>query len=889
MKTKQSLITDRRNGKSSVRAFFILLIMLLVVPVAVSAAGIPSVTSISPAVGTSDGGTLITITGVNLTGTSTVYIVPPTGGSPSAIYSSYMAATDVTVVSDTEVTAITPAVPSDDEGNFGVAETPDGQLFWGRYYDVIVINTAGSTDAQKSFAYVEPPTIYNIAPQSGPLAGGQNVEIAGKALTGASVTFGSTAGTISDDTNPFGDEIYVITPASSTAGTVTVTAATLVGSATISGLDYSYTYEAVPTITSITPTYSVLEGSGVGETYAEAYGIGGDHGGMIIRGTGFNTGDNSHGHVYVTFGPFLDGEYADVSAYVINSTALWTWIPPTHDGQPAIVNIQVTDAGGNATLANSLTYYLPPHVDSVLPVNGTSYGGQTVTITGRYFGNATSVRFDGINASWFRVDSVTQITAITPADPTLTSSTKYVSVDVTTFADVSQLGDQFYTYEAPTPTFTSLTPASGPVAGNTSVTITGTNLKYPLSVTFGGNAGTITANSTSAITVLTPISSTAGAVDVVITTAGGALTETGAFNYTATHPVISTISPIGGPLTGGNTLIITGSSFTAAINVTFGTTSTTDFSVINDTYMTVTVPAGSGEVPVSVYGPGGYGSYNNYLYGPTPTLTSISPTTGSSSGGDTVVLTGSGYSLNSSSIVTDVKFGKYSASSFAYLDDGNVSAVTPAGVGGSTCDVTIFTKVGSATLIDAFTYDANESAVSTMGVFRNGTWYLASANQNSGGSVTKFQFGATDGGDVPLAGNWNGNGDTVGVFRSNGQFFLSNSNTNNIASGFLFGTRGDVPIAGDWNGDGVDTVGVFRNGTFFLASANQNSGSSVNSFTFGADGDTPLVWHHDGMDTVGVFRNGVVYLASENVNGGGTVTYFTYGKASDAPVNGIWA
>jgi len=352
--------------------------------------------------------------------------------------------------------------------------------------------------------------------------------------------------------------------------------------------------------------------------------------------------------------------------------------------------------------------------------------------------------------------------------------------------------------------------------------------------------------------------------------------------------------------------------------------------------MTVTVPAGSGEVPVSVYGPGGYGSYNNYLYGPTPTLTSISPTTGSSSGGDTVVLTGSGYSLNSSSIVTDVKFGKYSASSFAYLDDGNVSAVTPAGVGGSTCDVTIFTKVGSATLIDAFTYDANESAVSTMGVFRNGTWYLASANQNSGGSVTKFQFGATDGGDVPLAGNWNGNGDTVGVFRSNGQFFLSNSNTNNIASGFLFGTRGDVPIAGDWNGDGVDTVGVFRNGvfylasenviggatvtfftfgntagdvpiagdwngdgvdtvgvfrngTFFLASANQNSGSSVNSFTFGADGDTPLVWHHDGMDTVGVFRNGVVYLASENVNGGGTVTYFTYGKASDAPVNGIWA
>ena len=33
---------------------------------------------------------------------------------------------------------------------------------------------------------------------------------------------------------------------------------------------------------------------------------------------------------------------------------------------------------------------------------------------------------------------------------------------------------------------------------------------------------------------------------------------------------------------------------------------------------------------------------------------------------------------------------------------------------------------------------------------------------------------------------------------------------------FQYGTPGDVPIAGDWNGDGIYTIGVFRDGTWFL-------------------------------------------------------------------------
>jgi len=52
-----------------------------------------------------------------------------------------------------------------------------------------------------------------------------------------------------------------------------------------------------------------------------------------------------------------------------------------------------------------------------------------------------------------------------------------------------------------------------------------------------------------------------------------------------------------------------------------------------------------------------------------------------------------------------------------------------------------------------------------------------------------------------VVGDWDGNGtDTIGVFR-NGVFYLRNSNTNGFADlAFTYGQPGDVPVVGDWNG-----------------------------------------------------------------------------------------
>jgi hypothetical protein len=73
----------------------------------------------------------------------------------------------------------------------------------------------------------------------------------------------------------------------------------------------------------------------------------------------------------------------------------------------------------------------------------------------------------------------------------------------------------------PAPTVISLSPAAGPVAGGTVVTITGTGFTAATSVQFGANAGTaVTVVSATEITVTSPTGAV-GAVPVTVTTTAG--------------------------------------------------------------------------------------------------------------------------------------------------------------------------------------------------------------------------------------------------------------------------------------------------------------------------------------------------------------------------------
>ncbi|KHK48582.1 hemagglutinin, partial [Ralstonia sp. A12] len=85
------------------------------------------------------------------------------------------------------------------------------------------------------------------------------------------------------------------------------------------------------------------------------------------------------------------------------------------------------------------------------------------------------------------------------------------------------------------PTVNSISPTTGSTAGNTNVTITGTNFTGVTAVKFGAtNATSFTVNSTTQITATSPAGS-AGVVDVTVTNGGGTSTTSAAdqFSYVA--------------------------------------------------------------------------------------------------------------------------------------------------------------------------------------------------------------------------------------------------------------------------------------------------------------------------------------------------------------------
>jgi len=110
-------------------------------------------------------------------------------------------------------------------------------------------------------------------------------------------------------------------------------------------------------------------------------------------------------------------------------------------------------------------------------------------------------------------------------------------------------------------------------------------------------------------------------------------------------PDVTSISPTSGPLAGGQSVTITGTNFTGATAVTIGGAAVLSFTVVSATSITATTPAGTaGTASVLVTTPSGTNSANTlYTYQATPTVTAISPSSGSSAGGQSVTITGTNF------------------------------------------------------------------------------------------------------------------------------------------------------------------------------------------------------------------------------------------------------
>jgi hypothetical protein len=154
-----------------------------------------------------------------------------------------------------------------------------------------------------------------------------------------------------------------------------------------------------------------------------------------------------------------------------------------------------------------------------------------VTITGTNFTGATKVVFGTVAATSFTVVSATEITAVSPAQAAGAHNI-YVTTPSGTSAPVA--ADMFTYVSSAVPTVTSISPTSGPPAGGTTVTITGTNFTGATKVVFGAVAATsFTVVSATEITAVSPAQA-AGAHNIYVTTPSGTSAPVAADMFTYT-------------------------------------------------------------------------------------------------------------------------------------------------------------------------------------------------------------------------------------------------------------------------------------------------------------------------------------------------------------------
>ncbi|MGW3041771.1 IPT/TIG domain-containing protein, partial [Kitasatospora sp. NPDC001159] len=134
------------------------------------------------------------------------------------------------------------------------------------------------------------------------------------------------------------------------------------------------------------------------------------------------------------------------------------------------------------------------------------------------------------------------------------------------------------------PVISSINPNHGPAAGGTAVTINGSGFTGATSVKFG----TVPVSSFKLVSdsqIMTTAPAGTGSAAVTVTTPLG--TSNGVtYTYDAV-PVITAVSPASGAV--GTSVIISGSGFTGASSVHFGTASAT-FTVLSDAQIQATAP-----------------------------------------------------------------------------------------------------------------------------------------------------------------------------------------------------------------------------------------------------------------------------------------------------------
>ncbi len=489
-------------------------------------------------------------------------------------------------------------------------------------YDTIVTAIGGpsTTSSSDLLTVGSTPTLTNVNPSSGPIAGGNQVILTGTEFTGATnVNVGGLNVNSSNFTVDSDTQITIPSFPSHAAGGVPVSVDAPDGTSNTQ----TYTYDPLPTLTNVNPSSGPIAGGNQ----------------VILTGTDFTGATN------VKVGTLN----VSSSSFTVNGPGTQITIPsfPGHAAGGVLVSVDTPDGTSNT---QPYTYDPLPTLTNVNPSSGPVAGGNQVILTGTDFTGATNVNVGTLNvgSSSFTVNGPgTQITI--PSFPGHAAGGVLVSVDTPDGTSNTQP----YTYD-PLPTLTNLNPSSGPIAGGNQVVLTGTDFTGATNV----NVGTLNVGSSSftvngpgtQITIPSFPAHAAGGVAVSVDTPDGT-SSTQTYTY-VTPPTLTNLNPPQGPTLGGNSVMLTGTDLSTATDVNFGASdlvpcpSTPCFTVNSNTSITVSgVPAhGAGPVSVNVVTAGGTTGSQTYTYATLPTVTSVFPSAGPAGVvTSTVTLTGTAF------------------------------------------------------------------------------------------------------------------------------------------------------------------------------------------------------------------------------------------------------
>lgn len=625
--------------------------------------GKPVIASITPL--SAGAGDVITISGINFTGTTAVII-----GDSNAV--------SFTVVNDNTITAI---VANRSFGYTVKVTGPEGSAL---FYD---FNYTG-------------PSLYSFTP----LKGGQGtpVTINGRNFNGAtSVKFdGVAAASFTVNTN---SRITAI-PGNGATGRAEV--ATPKGSAVS---DSTFIFYARPVISGFLPASAgigdtvVISGTGFatgsavkfGSVNATAFTISGDTSIWAVVGTGesgylsvtaVGGKDSLNGFIFTgpvirSFSPALGhagdtvyikgNNFTNASAVRFGGAAVTLFEVQSDTAILAVVGngasgqVQVTTVHGTASKAGFI--YTGPVITAFTPA--TSGKDSTVRITGTNFTGTTAVSFGGAPAASFNVVSASLITAV--VDTGSTGSVLVTSPN----GIVSRAGFTF----AAAPVITQVSPSAAGLG--TVISIRGQHFINVSAVKLEGqNLSNFTVSGDTLINVSLSVG-LSGSIEVVT---GGGIAVYNNFIFIPAPAIVSFTPAVAGT---GHTITIKGFEFTNATAVKFGNTPAASFQVLSDTVITAIVGTGStGSVAVTTAG--GTNTRSGFSYVPAPVIQSFTPGTGSIA---TKVIIKGRYFTGA----TTITFGGISAGSFTVVEDSIIHAIAGAG---NTGFVKVLTPFGADSL-----------------------------------------------------------------------------------------------------------------------------------------------------------------------------------------------